>query len=40
MGVFGGMGKLQTKGQIPPATCFIVVLICMEKSLFFLQFFF
>lgn len=30
-GVWGGLGKHSPKGQIPPATCFVVVLICMQK---------
>ena len=29
----GGWANYSPKGQIPPATCFVVVLICMQKSL-------
>lgn len=30
-GDLGGLGKHSPKGQIPPATCFVVILICMQK---------
>lgn len=38
-GDLGGLGKHSPKGQIPPATCFVVILICMQKFFNFRFFF-